>query len=159
MAGSLLSGSLISGGEIVDDELMLQLERLREENENLYRIMRERANAKRKLQPKKEHNGYLVILTEEYDLREAGDLLAVWRTVLQTPYDAAVPVDAVRRRVMQDFQEGILASLDVERMVTAWEPTDEENLLFRWKFRANAKAGFWEIVLYHTEPIRVSIES
>lgn len=142
----------------MDDELERQIEWLRDENENLYRIMRERSNAKRKLYPKKEHNGYLVILTEEYDLREDGKLLAVWRTVLQTPYDAAVPVDAVRRRVMRDFQENILASLGIERVGTAWERTDGEALLFRWKFKSNVRAGLWEVVLYHTEPISVPVE-
>ena len=142
-----------------NEELELQLEQLRQENDNLFRIMRERANARRKLQPKKEHPGYLVILTEEYDLRESGELLAVWRTVLQTPYDAAVPIDTIRRRVDQDFKGGILPSLGIEYIGTAWEPTDGENLLFRWKYKANVKAGFWEVVLYHTEPIRVPVDA
>lgn len=136
-----------------------ELELLRLENENLYRIMKERANARRKLQPKKEHSGYLVILTEEYDLRESGELLEVWRTVLQTPYDAAVPIDTIRRRIDHDFKRStVLLSLGIKYIGTVWEPTDGENLLFRWKYKANVKAGFWEVIMYHTEPIRVPVD-
>ena len=34
-------------------------------NKNLLRIARERANADRKLKPKKEHTGYVVVASEE----------------------------------------------------------------------------------------------
>ena len=36
-------------------------------NANLLRISRERANADRKLKPKKEHTGYVVVVSEETD--------------------------------------------------------------------------------------------
>ena len=38
-------------------------------NENLLRIARERANADRKLKPKKEHTGYVVVSSTEKEYR------------------------------------------------------------------------------------------
>lgn len=45
----------------------IEINRLNNLNANLNRIMRERANAKRGLKPKKEHNGYLVIDSQQYN--------------------------------------------------------------------------------------------
>ena len=58
------------------DDLNEELERAHEEgvylaglNENLLRIARERANADRKLKPKKEHTGYVVVSSTEKEYR------------------------------------------------------------------------------------------
>ena len=60
-------------------------------NANLLRISRERANADRKLKPKKEHTGYVVVLSEETDHQyKDGNRhvrrVLLWKTVIQSPY-------------------------------------------------------------------------
>jgi len=97
-------------------------------NENLIRIMRERANQARGLKPKKKHDGYLVLEsrqwkerhkvdvwdTEDHMMRYGGNPglarkkgylrtiqkeAPVWKSILQTPYDTGIPLDQVRYRV------------------------------------------------------------
>lgn len=60
-------------------------------NANLLRIARERANADRKLKPKKEHTGYVVVSSMEKEHRyKDGNgrwrAVVLWETVLETPY-------------------------------------------------------------------------
>lgn len=62
--------------------------------QNVYRIMRERANAMRGITPKKQHDGYLVLGSrqweEKYQSIVAGKRMqcsdTVWKSVLQSPY-------------------------------------------------------------------------
>ena len=59
-------------------------------NVNLLRIAKERANADRKLKPKKEHTGYVVVFSEEIDHQyKDGNRhvkrVLLWKTVIQSP--------------------------------------------------------------------------
>lgn len=120
-------------------------------NENLLRIARERANADRKLKPKKEHTGYSVVLSTEKEYRygKGKDMTRVmlWETVIQSPYSIDFPEGLIRKQITDELTQvneagdklinrigidsyypGSYASLLQKRMKFDWygEPEDEE---------------------------------
>ena len=85
----------------------------------------------------------------------------VWKTLLQTPYDAGLPLDTVRKRIEHDIRL-IGGEFGLERMTTGtsneehiWSYADlvDDDLprLYRWDYRANYKSGYWEVDLYTTQ--------
>lgn len=80
---------------------------LRSLNENLLRIARERANADRKLKPKKEHTGYSVVFSAEKEYRYGKGKnmtrVMLWETVIQSPYTVDLPEELVRKQVTDEL--------------------------------------------------------
>ena len=76
-------------------------------NENLLRISRERANADRKLKPKKGHTGYCVVLSVEKEHRYGTGKymrrVLLWETVIQSPYGVDLPEELVRKQVTEEL--------------------------------------------------------
>ena len=91
------------------DEEHLKTEYQRDLNTNLLRISKERANASRKLKPKKEHSGYVVISSMEKDhsYKQGANRRTVrlWETVLQTPYSIDFTEDQARTETEELFQK------------------------------------------------------
>lgn len=81
------------------EEACRKIEYLNGLNKNLLRIARERANADRKLRPKKTHTGYVVLTSSEKEyryktMRKENAVAGLWETALQSPYS----VDLQRNR-------------------------------------------------------------
>lgn len=157
-------------------------------NKNLIRIMTERSNQKRGIKPKKEHDGYVVLDsrqwkqkytvetwdTEDHETRYANNRGAaikkgylrierreenVWRSIVQTPYDASIELDQIRGRVENELGE-VLTSIGCERRLKpgyngTYYDFGDKNGLYKWQYRANYKSGFWEIEIYTTKSIYV----
>ena len=75
-------------------------------NENLLRISRERANADRKLRPKKEHTGYVVVSSKEKEWRYKESrndwkTVTLWETTLQTPYTVDFTEEQARKQTKE----------------------------------------------------------
>ena len=112
------------------ERLERELQQARDMLENALRIGRERANASRNLNPKKVHDGYVVIgmqqwsqnyidetaepgyedrsykwLEENARLVKEKKTVGVWKTVLQTPYDCLLPFSLVLQQTMGDLKE------------------------------------------------------
>ena len=145
-------------------------------NENLLRIARERANADRKLKPKKEHTGYVVVVSSEkiyrYKSGRRLESVKLWETVIQSPYSIEFPAKQAKKLILEEFflenGEWEAARLGIER----WVAGDYEDFLsaadkdeefiqqntaltgYR-SFRANYRAGYWEMILVHTRPLEV----
>ena len=73
------------------EEACRKIEYLNGLNKNLLRIARERANADRKLRPKKTHTGYVVLTSSEKEyrykiMRKETAVAGLWETALQSPY-------------------------------------------------------------------------
>lgn len=170
-----------------------ELEKQKTLNENLKRIARERSNAARGITPKKNHDGYLVLssrqwvehydreLTEEeykekpeefrkrYRFPYTEHLTAdVWKSILQTPYNASLPLNQIRSLVEDDdlWDNYILRDIGCPKMnandINGLYQTfgqDEEgheyNGMYKWKFIANYKSGFWEVEIYTTKSLQV----
>ena len=145
-------------------------------NENLLRITRERANADRKLKPKKEHTGYMVVVSSEkiyrYKNRQRLESVKLWETVIQSPYSIEFPAEQAKKLILEEFfpetGEWEAARLGIERWVAgdyedflSAADKDEEIMqqntaLTEYRsFRANYRAGYWEMILVHTRPLEV----
>lgn len=145
-------------------------------NENLLRIARERANADRKLKPKKEHSGYVVVVSSEkvyrYKYNRRLEAVKLWETVIQSPYSVEFPAKQAKKLILQEFfpetGEWEAARLGIDR----WVAGDYEDFLIAAdkdedfmkqnvalmgyrSFRANYRAGYWEVILAHTRALGV----
>ncbi len=145
-------------------------------NANLLRIAKERANADRKLKPKKEHTGYVVVVSEvrEYRYRSGRKWKKVKlrETILQSHYT----VDFSETEVETQIERELFPEDDVwmvsrigitgryggtyEEMIED-SSVDEEflkrNILLmgQQRLRANFRSGYWEVICLHTKPLDV----
>lgn len=161
-------------------EAEAERDRQRNLNSNLIRITRERANARRGLQPKKEHHGYRfsgkIMQTKTisgHDKKEGAIYTDVWTATLETPYDGTIPINQIRDRIFDDLMggDGILEKLYVkywkfEGTSIPWKGTyadaikdsNDQNYLFDYKFMVNPKSGLWEVQITTTKSIRALSE-
>ena len=146
-------------------------------NANLLRISKERANADRKLKPKKEHTGYVVVFSEEIDHQyKDGNRhvkrVLLWKTVIQSPYVVDFPEAQVRKQILEELlqedEDGhrLIGRLGISGIYnkgygsmiedSRWcaEP-DKYNLMIKPKFKANFRDGYWEVICLHTKPLDV----
>lgn len=144
-------------------------------NKNLLRISKERANADRKLKPKKEHTGYAVISSAEKEYRYKVDrrhwnTVMLWETVLQSPYSVDFTEEQVKAQTKELFQKddkgvwlvhkiginaayyGVFEDMIEEK---GWEDWQQYNVLLNLRCRANYKAGYWEMVFLHTKALDI----
>lgn len=162
-------------------------------NHNLKRIARERANSDRGITPKKEHDGYLVLSSRQWKERYMYDLTEeeykampdefkrkhsypcseqrtadVWKSVIQTPYDASIPIGQIGPIIEMDdlWVGGILADLGCVKMLESEyngiyddfginEDGYGINGLYKWVYVANYKSGLWEMEIFTTKSLRV----
>ncbi len=163
-------------------------------NQNLIRIMKERANQERGIRPKKQHEGYLVLecrqWTEKY-VEEVWDhpdhkakydndeyrALAkkkrylmldhkaanVWKSVIQTPFDASIPLEYIREEARRPLflliqTLGITHTSSVMGKYFPFDDGDSKekrNTMYRIRFNANYREGFWEAEIFTTKALVV----
>lgn len=75
-------------------------------NDNLKRILKERANADRKIKPKKKKSGYVVIRSEQgirYDEDANGHKIKsdIWKTLVESPWNIGIPEPQARKEILQ----------------------------------------------------------
>ena len=143
-------------------------------NANLLRISKERANADRKLRPKKGHTGYVVVSSMEKEQRYKDgnrnwDTVMLWETVLQTPYAVDFEVAEVRNLIQELFQKDENGHWLIQRIgITGdhakgyadmlydkdWrEDHHKYNVMLDRRLKANYRTCFWEIIFLHTKPL------
>ncbi len=183
------------------EDLKIQLEKARKEAEtekhlhqNMVRIMKERANQRRGISPKKQHDGYVVLESRQWTQKYTEDIwdsvihqseyedkrsvavkngylqvehkeAKVWKSTLQTPYDASLPLNQIRERIEEDFGS-VLESIGCEsRLLSEFngqfydfgknDEGYEKNGMYKWQYKANYKMGLWEVEIYTTKSLRV----
>lgn len=153
-----------------NDKLRAVVKQLREEleakrllNENLKRICRERANQARNLRPKKEHDGYIVLSSREWSEKlPDGSQIMAWKSILQTPYDASISLNAIRGEIYRELCMHVLPDLHCRNINNVDEngiyKENEENCMFRWNYTADYRTGFWVVTIYTTDALSVPIE-
>lgn len=140
-------------------------------NENVLRINRERANAARKIKPKKEHNGYLIDFSKEYEYRyrvgKEEKRVMLWETIIESPYSVKFSDEQARKQIDSELfnndnwfigKIGIDAQwlIGYEKMIAKKEYKENyinKNVVVRQQLRANYSRGYWEIILLHTKPL------
>ena len=136
-------------------------------NRNLLRISRERANADRRISPKKRHDGYLVLQSREWRERLSDkSVMQTWKSVLQTPYDASMEPEIAEKQIFDDLVNYVLGDLGVIRYVPAEEngrcllPEEgtSANTLYCWRYNADYQSGYWSVIIYTINPLVVPPE-
>ena len=139
-------------------------------NEDLLRISKERANADRNLRPKKQHTGYVVLISAEKERRyEVPNKLKMehamlWETVIQTPFSVDFTEEQVRQQTGTEEallllqRIGITAdhSVDCEKNgmnEVLKGPGKTGNVILSRFLRANFRAGYWELTLLHNKSL------
>ena len=98
-------------------------------------------------------------------LRRERKTAEAWRSTIQTPYDASLPIGQVRNRIEEEIGE-VLKDINVEERLKAeyngtyydFGINDEgykKNGMYRWAYKANYRAGLWEMEIYTTKSLRV----
>lgn len=141
-------------------------------NENLLRIMRERANAARGLYPKKERSGYLLQSLDQfsYSVRESGwtKRKNAWKLRLQSPYSICLDFASARSCIFNDL---ISHGLGVKLGIDGIDFTGETRKLvevssdaapkgvyaYAAKYRGSGK-GYWEIELTLNAPPEIPVD-
>ena len=88
-----------------------------------------------------------------------------WKSVIQTPYDASLPIGQVRNRIEEEIGE-VLKDINVEeRLKAEYNGTYydfglnndgyKKNGMYRWAYKANYRAALWEMEIYTTKSLRV----
>ena len=137
-------------------------------NENLLRINKERNNAERKLSPKREHSGYVVLSSQEkevrYAVRRGTASYTAWETVIQSPYKIDFSEDQARKLIDEDLTpddgKWILGKIGITSYwytdladIIESEDFKNKNLAFQKRLRANYKAGYWEVIYLHNKAL------
>lgn len=146
------------------EEAREEIEEQKSLNANLLRISRERANADRKLKPKKEHTGYVVKSSQEKEFRygvgREAETVIVWETTIQSPYAVSFEESVAKKQIEDDLMpaNGNWLLCDIGITATFSKPYEElmedeefkkKNTIFKIRYRANYQQGYWEVVLTH----------
>jgi hypothetical protein len=146
-------------------------------NENLLRISKERANADRKLRPKKGHAGYIIALTVEKEQRYKDaygrwGMVRLWETTIQSPYTVNFTEEQARRQIHEDlFKPDEIGNWFIHKIGidgsygkgysemikdTDWKDVyHNHNVMLERRMRATIGFGYWEFVFMHTKPLGV----
>lgn len=139
----------------------LEINRLNNLNNNLLRVMKERANADRNIRPKKKRNGYLILNSVQYtynfyfENRKKRYLvnLPCWRVTIQSYYECSLPFLTIKKEIEKDLtyfspKLGInnvynLENVSEEKLYEYWNT--EENFIFKATYKQNVRSNFWEV--------------
>lgn len=148
------------------DELVKKADEESKLNNNLLRIMTERANADRELRPKKQHSGFVVLTSSERETQYADHYknkkkTRIWETVIQSPYSVDIAADSVCVRAKSTlFDNKKAADLGITGIylgkkdeAIGGRDNAAHNIVFDFKLRANYRSGYWELILAHTKPL------
>lgn len=142
-------------------------------NKNLIRIAKERANADRKLQPKKERSGYILQNMDQaaktFVFAQGKQNKTVkrgcWKIKLQTPYEALMSFTAAQKSVADDMQNEFANSIGIQKIYensSVWNENTvntlwggDDNFAFDFTYKLNAIRGYWEVELYTRYSITV----
>lgn len=157
------------------EEAYRKIEYLNGLNKNLLRITRERANADRKLCPKKTHTGYVVLTSSEKEyryktMRKETAVAGLWETALQSPYSVDFTEEQARaltEELVQPNENGetIVGRIGIDTYYhgsyedllhdqrRSGRQAEDLNIMLKPRLRANYKTGYWEVIFLHTSPL------
>ena len=147
-------------------------------NKTLLRISKERANVDRKLKPKKEHTGYVVISSTEKEYRFKTNTSTrlktaiLWQTVIQSKYSIDFTEEQAKKQIKEELfnheynsswligKIGITANFDGKyeellKNIDFRDNMQNYNVMFTPHFKANYRSGYWEIFFMHTKDLNI----
>ena len=147
-------------------------------NKTLLRISKERANVDRKLKPKKEHTGYVVISSTEKEYKFKTNTSTrlktaiLWQTVIQSKYSIDFTEEQAKKQIQEelfnyeDNNSWLIGKIGItqifngkfEELLRNMDFRDNMqnyNVMFTPHFKANYRSGYWEIVFMHTKALNI----
>ncbi len=154
---------------IMSTEKQRDLEVQKNLNWNLKRILREKANAKRGLIPKKVHSGYTVLFSVQYKeiYRDhmARRTVSTWKSTIQTYYDASISLEEIEKDIWTELSSEVLVDMGITVLrhidkygKDIFEEYHDECVLYRYEYRANYKSGLWEVIIWTTKALSMAGE-
>ena len=144
------------------EEACRKIEYLNGLNKNLLRIARERANADRKLRPKKTHTGYVVLTSSEKEyryktMRKETAVAGLWETAARALTEELVQPNEnsetiVGRIGIDTYYHGSYEDL-LHDQRRSGRQAEDLNIMLKPRLRANYKTGYWEVIFLHTSPL------
>lgn len=154
-----------------------KLRELEEQNANLLRIVRERANASRGITPKKAHDGYVITAYRQHrDFQEISNSwedyqqqsiayrqqnrfiktekipIISWKISVQTPYPTSIPFEQAEKQIMVEMLSGLIKEAGCKEIQDQNGPylllSNDKCILYRWDYATDLKSGFWTVDLY-----------
>ena len=114
-----------------------ELDELQRRNENAFRIMRERANAERGIEPKKKHFGYIFRGAEQIELDEK----VVWRVRFQMPFPIELDYATVSHLFFNSKKDCDFCQIFmINGYIKDIYPS-------KFRYSMNMRTGFWEVTL------------
>ncbi len=129
--------------------------KLNKQNGNLIRIMKERANSKRNLKPKKKHHGYLIISSEKYEYTYNNIKLNFWKVIIQSPYDIYMDYNIISEIIKNEIKdimynyfnviyiEEILFKNSINGIMKIC--IEKDNFVFKYDYKQNFDTSYWEV--------------
>ncbi|SKA12943.1 hypothetical protein SAMN02745174_02636 [Cetobacterium ceti] len=131
-------------------------------NQNLLRICKERANAKRKLMPKKTHHGYIKKHAEQYIYKFTDHtvvngrrftnekFLDLWKSIVQSPYSLEISSNKVLSLITNDLKSFKIEFVNIKDFST-WNKLSlfsynklDSIVIYEIKLKENLKDYLWE---------------
>lgn len=134
------------------ESLNSEVEVLRQQNENLMRICKERANADRKISPKKLNRGYILLGMRQQDCFIGKNKYRGVKATIQLPCNVNFSFDAMNNYLSKDnWGDYILECVDNPYTCKGTIPYDANEydvLIYDVKYNMNYRSGYWEADLY-----------
>jgi hypothetical protein len=169
------------------DVAIEEMEKTKKQNENLMRIQRERANAKRGITPKGKRSGYVLIDTgnatykytyteprtyvhrglvkETDEIIEKVGFYDCYKSTFETPINALVDEDTAFEIIYKNWKNGLWGDC---RKLSYWKHSEErgniendkdKQLVFDWSLKPDMKSGLWKITIWHHKALEPIIEN
>ncbi len=85
-----------------------------------------------------------------------------WKTIMQMPYDAGLHLENISKQIENDlFDGGVLEEIGCPERVSGnqngqYHDFGDKNGIYRWRYKADFRTGFWNIEIYTTHDISVA---
>lgn len=132
-------------------------------NRNLKRVMTERANADRKLKPKKQHSGYRPLSQQGtvHLFDKESQKRWCYKATMETPYDAFMERKAIITLIKADMDK-ICEITNIQEFFPECEYSFHVENRFKescvyvmdYDIRANYRSGYYEIDLFCTKEVK-----
>ena len=90
----------------------------------------------------------------------------VWKSTIQTPYDATIPIEEVEKRIEQEMKTalhdfGVESRLEPEQNGDFYDfgtndDGSKKNVMYRWMYSRNCRTRLWGMEFFTPESLHIS---
>lgn len=177
----------VSQAQADRDAAIKEMEKTKKQNENLMRIQRERANAKRGITPKGQRSGYVLMDTGHAsykytyteprtyvyrgNVKKTDELIEkvgtydCYKSTFETPINALIDEATAFETIYANWESGLWGD---DRHPCHWinfkhkgniNNDEDKQLIFDWSLKPDMKSGLWKITIWHHKALEPIIEN